>query len=85
MTFVIILMTVFLAGIVNIWLWANNQIVTRQKAYNASRVAAGTSVDTYTLQWPPDYSLGQGAARFVPEGLKEDRVIVDAPRMGGRQ
>lgn len=71
MTFVIILMVVLLAGIVNIWLWANNQIVRRQKEYNASRVAAGKSSDSYVRMWPV----------YTPEPLEEKRVIVDAPKM----
>ena len=56
------------AAILHIWLWSNKQIVLRQQAYNTGRVTAGTSSDTYTLQWPPeDYKK--------PEELTEDMVL----------
>ena len=50
--FVVIIL--FFGGIVRIWLWSNNQIVQRQLHYNATRVRAGTSSDTYKLSdyWP---------------------------------
>jgi hypothetical protein len=54
------------AAIMQIWFWGNKQIVQRQKSYNAGRVTAGTSSDTYTLQWPPAYK---------PEELTEDTVL----------
>lgn len=66
---VFILIILFLGGITKIWLWANNQIVQRQLRYNASRVTAGTSTDTYTLQWPV----------YTPPNLTEDEVILNNP------
>lgn len=54
------------AAILQIWFWGNKQIVRRQKSYNAGRVTAGTSSDSYTLQWPPAYK---------PEELTEDTVL----------
>jgi hypothetical protein len=53
------------AAILQIWFWGNKQIVLRQKSYNAGRVTAGTSSDTYTLQWPV----------YKPEELTEDTVL----------
>jgi hypothetical protein len=67
MTFVIIIMVLFLGGIINIWFWANNQMVRRQIEYNSSRVIAGTSADAYNLQWPMNR----------PEELGEERVLLD--------
>jgi len=69
MTFVLITAVLLLGGILNIWLWANKQLVVRELRYNDSRVAAGTSSDTYVLQWPV----------YSPEELKEDKVLLDAP------
>lgn len=69
-TFVMIIMVLFLGGVINIWLWANKQMVKRQVRYNAGRVVAGTSSDSYTLQWPA----------YQPEELGEERVLLDAPR-----
>jgi hypothetical protein len=74
MTIVIVLMTLLLGGILNIWLWANNQIVRRQKEYNASRVVAGTSKDGYVLEWPV----------YQPEELREDRALLTHPKLGKR-
>ncbi len=54
------------AAILQIWFWGNKQIVLRQKSYNAGRVTAGTSSDSYNLQWPPVYK---------PEELREDMVL----------
>jgi len=68
-TFVIILMVLLLGGVFNIWLWANNQIVRRQMRYNATRVAAGTSLDNYPLQWPV----------YTPQSLAENKVVLEAP------
>lgn len=68
-TFVLIIIVLLLGAVINIWIWANNQIVGRKLRYNESRVAAGTSSDTYTLQWPV----------YTPEELKEDKVLLDAP------
>ncbi len=61
-TLIIILL---LGGILNIWLWGNKQIVERQQRYNATRVAAGTSSDDYTLRWPV----------YTPPALTEDMVL----------
>lgn len=69
LAFVIILTVLLLGGVTNIWIWGNNQIVKRQRLYNASRVAAGTSSDAYSLQWPV----------YVPDDLTEDKVLLDAP------
>lgn len=69
-TFVIIIFVLLLGGITNIWIWANKQIVKRQVNYGASRVRAGTSSDSYILQWPI----------YTPESLTEDKVILQAPQ-----
>lgn len=60
-----IIVVLLLAGIFNIWLWGNKQIVERQGRYNATRVVAGTSTDSYTLQWPV----------YTPPALTEDMVL----------
>ena len=65
---IFITLVLFLAGVMKIWLWSNNQFVYRQRDYNASRVEAGTAIDGYKLQWPLDYT---------PEELTEDYVLVD--------
>lgn len=64
---VFICMVLLLAGIINIWLWANKQIVERQTRYNAGRVSAGFSTDTYQLKehWPV----------YKPGELTEDMVL----------
>ena len=64
---VIISVILLLGGIINIWLWANKQLVIRQSQYNATRVQAGTSSDTYTLQWPV----------YTPENLPEEKVLLE--------
>jgi hypothetical protein len=69
-TFTIIIAVVLLGGIINIWIWANNQIVNRQVHYNETRVIAGTSRDDYTLQWPV----------YAPDELEEGRVLLDYPK-----
>lgn len=69
--FVIILMVLLLGAIINIWAWANSQIVKRQLRYNASRVAAGESSDTYVLRWPV----------YAPEALGENKVLLNAPEI----
>lgn len=63
---VFICLVLLLGGIINIWLWSNKQIVKRQEAYNAGRVNAGQSSDSYTVQWPV----------YTPEDLSEDKVLV---------
>ena len=65
---IFIILVLFLAGAMKIWLWSNSQFVYRQRDYNTSRVEAGTAIDGYTLQWPLDYT---------PEELTEDYVLVD--------
>jgi hypothetical protein len=67
--FVVIIVILLLGGIINIWIWANNQIVRRQMRYNQTRVAAGAAVDNYQLQWPV----------YRPEALGENKVLLDAP------
>lgn len=52
-------------AIMQIWFWGNKQIVQRQQAYNTGRVTAGTSSDSYSLQWPV----------YKPEELKEEAVL----------
>lgn len=64
---VFIMVILLVGGIVNIWFWANNQIVQRQLRYNATRVSAGTATDTYKLNWPV----------YSPEELKENEVLLD--------
>lgn len=62
----LVIMVILLAGILQLWLWANNQLVQRQRAYSLSRVQAGTATtDTYTLVWPV----------YTPEPLTEERVL----------
>lgn len=58
-----------LAGITQMWFWANNQIVQRQLRYNAGRVSAGNSTDTYTFadHWPV----------YTPPSLTEEEVLLD--------
>lgn len=75
MTIVIIIIVLFLGGIINIWAWANTQIVKRQLRYNASRVAAGSSSDAYVLQWPV----------YTPDALTEDMVLLGPPRFKERE
>lgn len=65
-TFAIIITLVLLGGIINIWTWANNQIVKRQVRYNQTRVTAGTATDDYKLQWPV----------YHPEELDENKVLL---------
>lgn len=48
---VFVAMIVLLMGITQIWFWMNERIVKRQINYNKSRVASGTSVANYNLQW----------------------------------
>ena len=67
LSLVFVLMVLLVGGIVKIWLWSNKQIVERQLRYNATRVAAGTSSDGYTLQWPV----------YQPSELKEDDVLLN--------
>lgn len=67
---VFVLIVLFLGGITKIWLWANNQIVERQVRYNNSRVAAGTSADNYTLQWPV----------YQPPALTEEEVLLEGEK-----
>jgi uncharacterized protein (UPF0333 family) len=62
-----VMVILLLAGIIKMWFWANNQIVQRQVRYNASRVAAGTAGDNYTLQWPV----------YQPPSLTEEEVLLD--------
>lgn len=64
-TISITVMVALLGGIINIWLWANSQIVARQQAYESGRVAAGTASDGYSLQWPV----------YSPSSLTEEMVI----------
>jgi len=67
----VVLIILFLGGILNIWLWINTEMVKRQTRYNTSRVIAGTSSDTYTLQWPV----------YHMQELEEDKVLLDAPQI----
>lgn len=62
----VIVVVILIGGIIKIWFWANNQIVERQLRYNATRVAAGTAVDTYKLNWPV----------YAPGELKEGEVLL---------
>ncbi|MBM3250497.1 MAG: hypothetical protein FJZ09_06655 [Candidatus Omnitrophica bacterium] len=64
-TISITVMVALLGGIINIWLWGNNQIVARQQAYESGRVAAGTASDGYSLQWPV----------YSPPSLTEGMVL----------
>jgi len=60
------------AAILHIWFWGNKQMVRRQKAYNATRVGAGTSADTYQLNDP---DKGHPWPVYKPEELTEDTVL----------
>ena len=62
---VLFMLVLFLGSVTNIWLWMNNQIVKRQVQYNATRVAAGTSSNTYKVVWPV----------YTPDSLTESEVI----------
>lgn len=64
------MVVLLLMGMSRMWFWANNQIVQRQLRYNASRVAAGTSADNYTLQWPV----------YQPAALTEEEVLLEPER-----
>lgn len=62
------IVTVLLIGaMVNIWFWANTQIINRQLSYNRGRVAAGQAEDSYTLQFPV----------YTPGDLNESAVVLD--------
>jgi hypothetical protein len=65
----IVVAVILLFGLINIWIWGNTQIVRRQMRYGESRVAAGTSSDTYQLQWPMNSSTN----------LTEEEVIPNSP------
>ncbi|MFA4888092.1 MAG: hypothetical protein WC628_00755 [Candidatus Omnitrophota bacterium] len=71
MAFSFVLILLFIAGMVNIWLWGNKQLVIRQRKYNESRVAAGTSSDSYRRAWPLPR----------PGNLREDMVLKSAPSL----
>ncbi|OGX45740.1 MAG: hypothetical protein A3G38_02040 [Omnitrophica WOR_2 bacterium RIFCSPLOWO2_12_FULL_51_8] len=73
-TVVLILITLFIGGIIQIWFWGNKQILKRQKYYNVSRILAGTGRDKYQLQWPLVYGR---------DSLSENQVLRDAPRLRG--
>jgi hypothetical protein len=64
-TFVVTILLLW--GIIKIWFWANNQIVERQLKYNDTRVAAGTSLDSYKLVWPV----------YKPPELTQEEVIME--------
>lgn len=66
---IFIVLILLFGGIFNIWLWGNKQIVKRQRAYNKSRVEAGTSSDKYELKWPLEKA----------ESLKENTVVLTPP------
>ena len=66
---IFIVLILLFGGIFNIWVWGNKQIVQRQIAYNQSRVEAGTSSDTYQLQWPLQRA----------ENLQEGEVVLTPP------
>lgn len=68
--FSIIVAAVLLGGIINIWVWGNNQIVRRQLRYNETRVAAGTARDENAAVWPV----------YRPEELAEDKVLLNYPK-----
>lgn len=89
MTIALIVTVLFLGGAINMWLWANKEIVMRQKGYNASRIEAGESRDDYTLMWPvhkstinPKYQ-SLNYEQYAPADLAEERVVLDAPKIMG--
>lgn len=49
-----VMMCLFFLGIINIWLWADTQIVKRQKSYNSSRLLAGTEGSGFVGWSNPD-------------------------------
>lgn len=53
-TIAFILMCLFFLGIINIWLWADTQIVKRQKNYNNSRLQAGQEGSGFVTWSNPD-------------------------------
>ena len=75
-TFIIIIVVLLLGAIINIWLWANTQLVKRQLKYNDTRVAAGTSSDFYKLDDPGE---GHPWPVYNSEELGEDKVLLGAP------
>jgi hypothetical protein len=86
-----ILMILFLGGIVNIWFWANSEIVRRQQAYNATRVVAGTGYDVSVTEynnnqpyWPlTEACANSGKCSYAPGELTENKVLLSAPQIGG--
>jgi len=73
-TVTMVIVVLLLAGIVNIWLWGNRQIVERQVRFNATRVQAGTSSDSYELVWGPKV--------YTPPELTEEDVLRGGPGLG---
>ena len=71
-----IIVVLLLAGITRIWIWGNRQIVERQIRFNATRVEAGTSSDSYELVWGPKV--------YTPPDLLEEDVIRGTPGMAGQ-
>lgn len=47
-TIVFVIMVILLFGLLNMWMWSNNNIVLRQKWYNQQRKAAGSTDPGYT-------------------------------------
>lgn len=69
-----VMVILLLAGITNIWIWGNRQIVERQVRFNATRVEAGTSTDSYELVWGPQV--------YTPAELTEEDVLRGGPGLG---
>ena len=70
-TAIAFLVTILLFGaIFKIWIWGNKQVVERNKEYQDTRVAAGTSRQDYRLVWPPE----------KPEELREEEVLLWPPQ-----
>jgi len=63
LAFIIVILLV--GGLVNIWFWFNGQMISRQVAYNNTRVAAGTGSDTYSQMVGWNYRAGSLTENMV--------------------
>lgn len=74
----LVAMTFLLLMLVRIWVWANNQLVGRQQAYNNSRVQAGTAAPSdqpAPLTWVEENAIRGDSRVYTPEELSRDWVF----------